>query len=45
MVFILSQGFSIHYRSWPEWDWNSRPCACHANALTTELLGRAMKCA
>lgn len=27
-------------RSWPEWDWNSRPCAYCAHALPTNLSGR-----
>ena len=43
MVFILS--FQFHIESCPKWDSNPRPRAYCANALTTELSGRMMRCA
>lgn len=29
-----------YLESWPEWDWNSQPCAYCAHALPTNLSGR-----
>ena len=47
MIFILRKGkvFRFHIESWPGRDSNPRPRAYHADALTTEVSGRTVRCA